>query len=150
MQEYKFGTHVLYTSVQNDRAERKHKHVVELGLTLLAQAQMPLHFWWEAVSTVVHLINRIPSPITDNKSPYAVLFNKNQDYQSLIPFGCACYHCLRPDNQHKLQFHTTKCVFLGYSSSHKGYKCLSSTGRIFISRHRGVTLLPRNRSSQGC
>lgn len=50
-------------------------------------------------------------------------------------FGCACYPCLRPYNQHKLQFHTTKCVFLGYSGSHKGYKCLSSTGRIFVSRH---------------
>nr|KYP43070.1 hypothetical protein KK1_035513 [Cajanus cajan] len=50
-------------------------------------------------------------------------------------FGCACYPCLKPYNQHKLQFHTTKCVFLGYSGSHKGYKCLNSTGRIFISRH---------------
>lgn len=27
-----------------------------------------------------------------------------------------------------------KCVFLGYSESHKGYQCLSSSGRIYISR----------------
>jgi hypothetical protein len=29
-----------------------------------------------------------------------------------------------------------KCAFLGYSSSHKGYKCLDiATGRLYISRH---------------
>ncbi|KAK4256227.1 hypothetical protein QN277_009121 [Acacia crassicarpa] len=34
-----------------------------------------------------------------------------------------------------MDFRTTKCVFLGYSNSHKGYKCLSSTGKIYLSRH---------------
>ena len=33
-----------YTSVQNGRAERKHRHIVETRLTLLAQAHMPLKF----------------------------------------------------------------------------------------------------------
>lgn len=57
------------------------------------------------------------------------------DYTALKSFGCACYLNLRPYNTHKLNFHTTKCVFLGYSSQHKGYKCLSSTRRLYISRH---------------
>lgn len=30
-----------HTSTQNGRVERKHRHIVETGLTLLAQAQMP-------------------------------------------------------------------------------------------------------------
>lgn len=34
-----------YTSAQNGRAERKHGHIVELGLTLLAQEKMPFHYW---------------------------------------------------------------------------------------------------------
>lgn len=34
-----------YTSEQNGRAERKHRHVVEIGLTLMAQASMSLQFW---------------------------------------------------------------------------------------------------------
>ena len=38
-------------------------------------------------------------------------------------------------NQHKVLFHTTRCVFLGYDNSHIGYKCLNSHGSIFISRH---------------
>lgn len=33
-----------YTSTHNDRVERKHRHVVETRLTLLAQARMTLNF----------------------------------------------------------------------------------------------------------
>ncbi|GAU51268.1 hypothetical protein TSUD_412550 [Trifolium subterraneum] len=124
-----------YTSQQNGRAERKHRHVAELGLTLLAQAKMPLRYWWEAFSTAVYLINRLPSSVNPNESPYSLMFKREPDYNALKPFGCACYPCLKPYNQHKLQFHTTRCVFVGYSNSHKGYKCINSHGRIFVSRH---------------
>jgi len=55
----KFRMSCPYTSQQNGRAERKHRHIAELGLTLLAQAKMPLSYWWEAFSTAVYLINRI-------------------------------------------------------------------------------------------
>jgi histone deacetylase 1/2 len=46
---------------QNGAAERKHRHIVEVGLTLLAHASMPLKFWDEAFLTAVFLINRLPS-----------------------------------------------------------------------------------------
>lgn len=46
-----------HTSPQNGRAERKHRHIVEMGLTLLAQANMPLKFWSDAFQTSVFLIN---------------------------------------------------------------------------------------------
>jgi len=52
----------------------------------------------------------------------------------LRTFGCACFPFLRPYNAHKLNFRSQECVFLGYSSSHKGYKCLSSSGKIYISK----------------
>ena len=40
----------------------------------------------------------------------------------------------RPYNSHKLEFRTSKCVFLGYSSFHKGYRCLDKKGKIYICR----------------
>lgn len=50
-------------------------------------------------------------------------------------FGCACWPNLRPYNAHKLQFRSKRCVFLGYSNLHKGYKCLDiASGRVYISR----------------
>ena len=63
-----------YIHHQNDRIERKHRHVVDIGLTLLAQANLPLKFWWNAFHTAVFLINRLPTPTLNNISPYQKLF----------------------------------------------------------------------------
>jgi hypothetical protein len=42
---------------------------------------------------------------------------------------------VHPYNKTKLAFHSTRCVFIGYSSRHKGVKCLDpSTGHVYISR----------------
>uniref|UniRef100_A0A803P2C0 Integrase catalytic domain-containing protein n=1 Tax=Cannabis sativa TaxID=3483 RepID=A0A803P2C0_CANSA len=66
----------LHTSEQNGRAERKHRYIVELGLTLLAQAHMPLKFWCDAFQTSVFLINRLPTPVLRGKSPIETLFDQ--------------------------------------------------------------------------
>ena len=42
---------------------------------------------------------------------------------------------MRPYNKHKLDFRSACCLFLGYSLHNKGYICLSSSGKTFISRH---------------
>ena len=65
-----------HTPAQNGTAERKHRHLVETALSLLSQAHLPHKFWDEAVSTAAFLINRIPTPLLQNKSPYQVLYNK--------------------------------------------------------------------------
>ena len=46
-----------HTHQQNGAAERKHRHIVEVGLALLANASMPLKFWDEAFLTAIYLIN---------------------------------------------------------------------------------------------
>jgi hypothetical protein len=64
-----------------------------------------------------------------------LLFHEPPNYTFLRAFSCTCWPNLRPYNNHKLAFLSTQCVFLGYSSLYKGYKCLDhSTGHIYISR----------------
>lgn len=96
---------------------------------------MPLKFWDQAFLTATYLINILPSKVLDNKTPVELLLNDKPHYNSLRVFGCACWPNLRPYNTRKLAFHSTQCVFLGYSSLHKGFKCLEpNTGHIYISR----------------
>lgn len=134
----KLGIHFRHpcphTHQQNGRAERKHLHIVEMGLSMLAQANLPLKFWWDAFNSAVFIINRLPAPVLNFLSPFQLLFGHIPDYSFLKVFGCSCFPYLRAYNHHKLQFRSAKCVFIGYSMVHKGYKCLSPTGRVYIAR----------------
>lgn len=120
---------------QNGSAECKHRHIVEMGLTLLAHACVPLNFWDEAFLTAVYLINRLPSKVINNETPFERLYGQQPDYNFLRTFGCAVWPNLRPYNARKLQFRSKRCVFLGYSNMHKGYKCLDpAEGHVYISQ----------------
>ena len=121
-----------YAHHQNGRAKRKYRHIVELGLTLLAQASMPLSFWWNAFASTIFIINKLPTQVLSHKSPYEMVYGRLPNFSFLKVFGCACFPFLRPYNQNKLQFRSAKCIFLSYSSKHKGYLCLHSSGKIYV------------------
>ena len=91
-----------HTNEQNGSVERKHRHIVEMGLTLLAHSSTPLTYWAEAFQTTSYLINRLPTPVLHNLSPFQKLFNLRPNYTFLRVLGCACWPHLRPYNRHKL------------------------------------------------
>ena len=72
-----------YTSQQSGRAERKHRHILNVIRTLLISASLPKRFWGEAALTAVYTINCIPSPTTHNKSPFELLYGQTPNYSSL-------------------------------------------------------------------
>jgi histone deacetylase 1/2 len=89
---------------QNGAAERKDRHIIEVGLSLLANASMPLKYWDEAFLAATYLINRTPTKLLQYSTPLETLFHDKPDYSSLRVFGCACWANLRPYNSRKLQF----------------------------------------------
>ncbi|KAH0633010.1 hypothetical protein KY284_035796 [Solanum tuberosum] len=125
-----------HTHEQNGAPERRNRTIVEKGLTLLAHACLPYQYWEHAFSTATYLHNRTITPILSFKSPYQALYHRPSDYQLLRKFGCLCYPFLHPYNNHKIDFRSLPCVFLGYSSKHKGYLChYPPTNRMYIARH---------------
>ena len=125
-----------HTPQHNGYSERQHRHIVETFLTLLTHAHMPLQYWTNACSTVVYLINRLPTPTLQNETPYTKLFGSKSNYNQLRSFGCLCFPWLRPYNIHKLELKSKPCVFIGYSPTQSAYYCLElDSHRIYTSRH---------------
>ncbi|KAJ0853298.1 putative RNA-directed DNA polymerase [Helianthus annuus] len=125
-----------YTPQQNGRVERKHRHIVETGLTMLFHAHLHTKYWVDAFSSAVFIINRLPSTILQGKSPFELLYHQVPQYSLFRPFGCRVFPCLRDYALHKLTPRSIACIFLGYCSKYKGYKCLDPcTSRIYITRN---------------
>jgi hypothetical protein len=74
---------------QNGAAERKHQHIVDMGLSLLANVSMPLKYWDQAFLAATHLINRIPTKILNYDTLLHRLLGVQPDYSNLRIFGCA-------------------------------------------------------------
>lgn len=121
------------TPQQNGVAERKNRHLLEVTRALLFSGNLPKKFWADAVLTSCYLINRLPSRILNYKSPLEALYKRKFNISHLRIFGCVCY--MHVQNTNKLEPRAKKCVFLGYSSFKKGYKCFDpSTNRVYFSR----------------
>jgi len=79
------------TPQQNRVAERKN-HLLDVVRTLLLELSAPSRFWRKALSTVVHLINRLPSPTLNYDTPFLRLFSHPPTYSNLRTFGL-CLLC---------------------------------------------------------
>ncbi|RDX63904.1 hypothetical protein CR513_57607, partial [Mucuna pruriens] len=85
------------------------------------ESHVTSHFWCKALSTAIHLINRLLSPSLGNESPFTWLFGHPPDYSTLCIFNCVCYVHLPPQECTKLNAQSVQCVFLGYSPHQKGF-----------------------------
>jgi histone deacetylase 1/2 len=125
-----------YTSQQNGRAERTLRTVNNIVRSLLFQASLPLAYWADSLHTATYLLNRHPTKTLDGRTPFFALYGTQPSYTHLRVFGCACYPNLSSTAKHKLSPRSSLYVFLGYSSDHKGYRCLDlHSNRIIVSRH---------------
>lgn len=129
-----FSTHGLLhetscpdTPQQNGVAERKNRHILETARAFLIGAHAPRRFWADAIVTAVYLLNRMPSKVLDFQTPLQTLST-----QSLLPsvlmlpprtFGCVAFVHLLKTQRIKLDPCALRCVFLGYATHQKGYRC---------------------------
>jgi hypothetical protein len=92
--------------------EHKHRHTVEVGLTILSHASIPLKYWYGAFLDYVYLINHLAYKIIQNSTPFECLHSQKPYYSLLCTIRCACWPNLHLYNTKELQFRSEQCIFL--------------------------------------
>jgi histone deacetylase 1/2 len=84
----------------------------------------------------LYIINRLPTPILNEVSPFKILYSKTPTYAMFRTFDCLCFPYLRDYAKHKFEPISLPCIFLGYNTSYIGFRCLDpTTYRVFVTKH---------------
>jgi transposase InsO family protein len=130
----RFESSAPYTPEQNGVAERANRTIFEAGRSLLYPKHVPLELWGEAIACAVYTLNRVSSS-KSSSTPYQLWFGQKPDVSHLRIFGSVAYVHVPKVNRQKLDPKSQKCIFVGYSTYQKAYRCWSPTDRkIKISR----------------
>ena len=117
-----------YTPQQNGLVERKIRDIMDKGKTLITYSSLPKNLWGLAIMTAICLINRLPSKTLGLQSPVKGMENcfptiRLRNGLSPKVFGCLCYIHIHNMGTVKFFAMAVKGVFVGYSTTQKGYHC---------------------------
>ncbi|CAL2251278.1 unnamed protein product [Prunus armeniaca] len=113
---------MAYTPQQNGVVERKNGTVVEMAKSMLHEKEIPYSLWAEAVHTAVYILNRCPTKVLNNVTPFEAYSGRKPGTAHLKVFGSLCYVHVPNELRHKLEPKSVKGVFVGYATCEKGYR----------------------------
>lgn len=102
---------------------------------MLFEKGMPKEFSPEAVNTAMYLLNRCPTRVVWNMTPFEAWSGRKPSVKHLKVFGCVCYAQVPKVKRTKLEESSERCIFIGYSSKSKGYKLYNlKSKKVIVSR----------------
>ena len=125
------------TPQHNGVAEWKNRKLLEMTRAMIFDVQVPTWFWPEAVTTSAYLLNMLPSQILNHRTHVHILATQTNipPVQMLPPlvFGCSVFVHIPKYNKTKFDPCAEKCVFVGYVTHQKGYRCYSPIiNRVYV------------------
>lgn len=131
----KHQTSTPYTPEQNGIAERMNRTLVERAKCMLFEAKLHKHLWAEAVTAAAYLVNRSPSRVLDEVTPYEKWTGKKPNLSNLQIFGSKAMVHIPKQNRLKWDRKSRELVFVGYCDNTKGYRLYDSVNKkVVISR----------------
>ncbi len=127
---------VAYTPQQNGVAERMNRTLMDSVRSLLQTAHLDKKFWAEALSTAVHIRNRVFSrSLPRNTTPYERWVGKTPDLSYFRVFGSKCWIVVPKSEVKKLDPRSKKGIMMGYSNQSKAYKVWDvESSKMIVSR----------------
>ena len=124
LRKMEFGTRPVLQEHENKTESRRDKNqkVAESARSMLLTSNLPREMWSEAVNCANHVLNRVPSKATPNKTPHEHWFNKKTDLSQLRVFGCDAYLHGPKEELSKFKSKSLKCCFVGYADTQKGFR----------------------------
>ncbi|KAK8944625.1 hypothetical protein KSP39_PZI007680 [Platanthera zijinensis] len=110
------------TPQQNGMTERMNRTLLERARCMRLFADLPRSFWAEAINTTCYLVNQSPSMSLNLKSPQEVWLGRPVDYSDIHIFGCHVYTLVQDSEKTKLDAKSKRCIYLGRTTSTKGFK----------------------------
>ncbi|RDX71620.1 hypothetical protein CR513_49011, partial [Mucuna pruriens] len=99
--------------------------------TMSGKPSMNESLWGEALKTVVHILNRVPTKAV-NKTPYELWTGKRPSINHFHIWGCLAEARPYRSHERKLDSRTVSCYFVGHAERSRGYKFYDPTSRSFF------------------
>jgi transposase InsO family protein len=124
-----------YSPQQNGVSERKNRTIMNMVRSMLSAKKIPKKFWPEAVNWTVHVLNRSPTFVVNNKTPEEAWSGIKPSVHHFRVFGCIAYAHVPDCKRSKLDDKSVKCVLLGISRESKAYRLYDPISqKIIVSR----------------
>jgi hypothetical protein len=109
---------------------------MDMVKSMLSYSTLPISLWVDALKTVVHILNRVPSKSVP-KTPYEMWTDRKPTLNYLHVWGCPAEAKLFNPNIGKLDPKTVSCHFIGYPDKSKGFRfyCPDRYIKIVKTRH---------------
>ncbi|KAK4385484.1 Retrovirus-related Pol polyprotein from transposon TNT 1-94 [Sesamum angolense] len=109
--------------------------ICDMARTMINEKGLLKTFWVVAVDITIYILNRCPTKLVRNKTPYETWTELKPSLSHFKVLGCICYAHLPVVKRTKFDEKSEKCIFIGYSSDTKGYRLLNlNTNKLIFIR----------------
>jgi len=126
---------IPYSLQHNGVAKRKNQTILDMVRTMLKSKNVPKELLAEAMQCVIHVQNRCPHAMLNEKTPQEVWSGRKSSVSHLKVFGSIVYGHVPAQQRTKLEDQSKKYVFIRYDENTKAYRLFNPiTKKVIMSR----------------